>query len=269
MNWKSLFTSGANMSPDEVRSFMAEHEPEEYQLLDVRQPKEYKKEHLPGATLIPVKELLERLSELDRKKPTFVYCRSGVRSKAAAQLLLANDFSHIFNMSGGIIAYEGGKAMGDESFGMEFFVRGNFSDVFRMSYAMEEGLQQLYLMLEDLCDNEEIKSLLARLAKFEEGHKSKLQAMFPDIADGKEANADILEGGFDKQQILGHFQSRIVTQDEIIQLGMMLETQAFDLYSRLVKKAKDAETREFFEFMVGEEKQHLELLTNEYDRILP
>jgi sulfur-carrier protein adenylyltransferase/sulfurtransferase len=192
-----------------------------------------------------------------------------VRSKAAAQLLLADEFAHVYNMSGGIIAYDGGKATGDESFGMEFFISGDFRDAFRMSYAMEEGLQQLYLILEDLCEDDEVKSLLARLAKFEEGHKAKLKAMFPESAGGREAGADTLEGGFDKQQLLDHFQSlAIITQDDVIQLGMMLETQALDLYGRLAKKAEDARAKEFFEFMFGEEKQHLVFLSTEYDRIL-
>ncbi|MCK5069106.1 MAG: sulfurtransferase, partial [Desulfocapsa sp.] len=44
--------------------------------------------------------------------------------------------------------------------------------------------------------------------------------------------------------------------------------QAYDLYSRLAKKEEDAEAREFFNFMVKEEKQHLAFLSNEYDRIL-
>ncbi len=73
MNWKSLFTLSADMSADEVKQFMAEHKPDEYQLLDVRQPKEYEKEHLPGAILIPVRELTDRIGELDFNKPTFIY----------------------------------------------------------------------------------------------------------------------------------------------------------------------------------------------------
>lgn len=268
MNWKSLFTSGANMSADEVRTFVAEHQPEEYQLLDVRQPNEYSKDHLPGAMLIPVRELSDRFSELDPLKPIIVYCHSGVRSKAAAQLLLAQDFVHVFNMSGGIIAYGGGKAIGAEGFGMELFVSGDFSDVFRLSYAMEDGLQKLYLMLEELCDDEEVKDLLVRLASFEEGHKSKLKEKFPALVEEKRVSADILEGGFDKQQILDHFQSLMVNRDDIIQLGMMLEVQALDLYGRLAKKAESAETKEFFEFMLAEEKQHLVFLSKEYDKIL-
>lgn len=73
MNWKSLFTPGANISPDEMKTYLAEHQIGEYQLLDVRQPHEYEKGHLPAATLIPIKELNERIAELDKTKPTFVY----------------------------------------------------------------------------------------------------------------------------------------------------------------------------------------------------
>jgi len=171
-------------------------------------------------------------------------------------------------VSGGIIAYEGGKAVGDEAFGMEFFVSGDFADVFRMSYAMEEGLQQLYLLLEEMCDDKDVKHLLDRLAKFEEGHKAKLEALFPDVLDEESVDSDSLEGGFDREQILGHFKTRKVSSNEIIELGMMLETQAYDLYSRLAEKADSDETKEFFLFMVGEEKQHLKFLSNEYDKLL-
>ncbi len=191
-----------------------------------------------------------------------------MRSKAAAQLLLAEDFAHIYNMSGGIIAYDGGKAVGDEAFGLEFFVSGDFSDVFRMSYAMEDGLQQLYLVLQEVCDDGEVNSLLERLAKFEEGHKSKLATLFPSVTIDETVSLGSLEGGFNTQQILDHFNSRTATLEDIIQLGMMLETQAFDLYNRLAVKETDPESKEFFEFMANEERQHLGFLSKEYDRLL-
>jgi rhodanese-related sulfurtransferase len=56
-----------------VRAFLQEKTQEEYNLVDVRTPKEYEKGHLPGAHLIPVGELSARLSEVDAKKPTIVY----------------------------------------------------------------------------------------------------------------------------------------------------------------------------------------------------
>ena len=46
----------------------------------MRQPEEYAEEHLPGATLIPLPELTNRLSELDPGRPTIVYCAIGGRS---------------------------------------------------------------------------------------------------------------------------------------------------------------------------------------------
>jgi sulfur-carrier protein adenylyltransferase/sulfurtransferase len=59
--------------PDKVRTFVRENSEDGYNLVDVRTPKEYEEGHLPGARLIPVSELHERLAELDPKKPTVVY----------------------------------------------------------------------------------------------------------------------------------------------------------------------------------------------------
>ena len=92
MRQSALFASGENISPAEVKQYIAEHAPGSYQLLDVRQPNEFKEAHLPGAMLISVKELQDRLSEVDKEKPTFVYCRSGMRSRAAAGLLYSEGF---------------------------------------------------------------------------------------------------------------------------------------------------------------------------------
>ena len=56
-----------------VKDFLKDEKSEDYNLLDVRQPDEYQQRHLPGAKLIPVGELPDRLSELDPKKPTITY----------------------------------------------------------------------------------------------------------------------------------------------------------------------------------------------------
>jgi sulfur-carrier protein adenylyltransferase/sulfurtransferase len=61
------------MSAAMVRTFLQEKEPGEYNLVDVRQPAEYVRGHLPGARLIPLGELRERYGELDRSRPTITY----------------------------------------------------------------------------------------------------------------------------------------------------------------------------------------------------
>jgi glyoxylase-like metal-dependent hydrolase (beta-lactamase superfamily II)/rhodanese-related sulfurtransferase len=76
-------------------------------VLDVREPQEYAGEfgHIPGAALIPLRELAERAGELIPHKggPIVVVCRSGVRSTTAAAILSGLGFEHVYNLQGGMI----------------------------------------------------------------------------------------------------------------------------------------------------------------------
>ena len=67
------FKSTPGMTADKVRQFLAEKHPDEYNLVDVRQPVEYERDHIPGANLIPMAELKNRMNEIDPDKPTIVY----------------------------------------------------------------------------------------------------------------------------------------------------------------------------------------------------
>jgi sulfur-carrier protein adenylyltransferase/sulfurtransferase len=58
---------------EKVRRFLEETKLKDYNLVDVRTPEEYEQGHLPGAELIPVGEVADRLSEIDPNKPTIVY----------------------------------------------------------------------------------------------------------------------------------------------------------------------------------------------------
>jgi rhodanese-related sulfurtransferase len=67
------FKPVSSKTTEEVRKFLNEREHGDYNLIDVRQAKEYERGHIPGARLIPVGELPDRLSELDPDKPTIAY----------------------------------------------------------------------------------------------------------------------------------------------------------------------------------------------------
>jgi rhodanese-related sulfurtransferase len=73
MDIRGFFKSVPEMSMQEVRQFLKDKNPEDYNLVDVRQPKEFEGGHLPGAKLIPVGELQDRLKEIDPHKPTIAY----------------------------------------------------------------------------------------------------------------------------------------------------------------------------------------------------
>jgi len=79
------------------------------QLVDVRGPGEWKKGHVPGARHIFVPELRTRLGELDRNKPTVVYCGSGYRSSIAASILKPAGFAELWNVPGSWEAWKKAK----------------------------------------------------------------------------------------------------------------------------------------------------------------
>ena len=73
MSILDYFKLVSTWSAEKIRQFLNEKTQDEYNLVDVRQPEEYEKGHLPGARLIQVGELPNRLAELYPSKPTIVY----------------------------------------------------------------------------------------------------------------------------------------------------------------------------------------------------
>jgi rhodanese-related sulfurtransferase len=74
-------------------------------LLDVREQWEWEVCRLPGAILIPMRELPARLAELDQAAETVVICHHGVRSYHAARYLETVGFGNVVNLSGGVAAW--------------------------------------------------------------------------------------------------------------------------------------------------------------------
>ena len=74
-------------------------------LLDTRTVKEYARGHVDGFVNIPVDELRERLGELDKSKPVYVICQSGLRSYIACRILAGNGYN-CYNFSGGFRFYD-------------------------------------------------------------------------------------------------------------------------------------------------------------------
>jgi len=75
------------------------------QVVDVRNVGETEVGMIPGAELMPLPRLVDRLAELDPKRPTVVHCAGGYRSSVAASLLRANGFSDVSDLIGGYNAW--------------------------------------------------------------------------------------------------------------------------------------------------------------------
>ena len=79
-------------------------------IVDVRQPEEEVEGTIPGAILIPLATLPERMNELPADRELFVHCRSGGRSGRAVKLLRESGFPKAVNVAGGINAWNALKA---------------------------------------------------------------------------------------------------------------------------------------------------------------
>jgi len=267
MFYKNLFHDPIKrISADETKTLISSKQFDRYQLIDVRQPGEYEQGHIPGAILIPLSDLPYRYTELDADRETIVYCRSGVRSRSGCQILTGLGLKSVYDMEGGIVAYNGEQAEGNVEAGLEFFIDKDFDSAYELAFTMEAGLKNFYLTLADEADGDEEQETLARLARFEDSHMTKLASKFGAVSF--DPDASITEGGIDIEQMLEYFGDQLLSREQILQLAMKLEAQAFDLYSRLAHEQAGSDTETFYRSMADEERGHMLIISRELDKLI-
>ena len=92
-----------NVSPDEA--FQLVEQRKEVFLLDVRTLGEYRQARLEGARLIPIDQLVKRISELPVDRPILVYCAVGSRSAQVVNYLARRGYPELYNLYGGIYSW--------------------------------------------------------------------------------------------------------------------------------------------------------------------
>ena len=96
-------SSGDNVTVEELKVFIDNNEG--VFVLDVREPQEHQICSIPGAVLIPLGELPNRINELGGHEDMVVHCKSGVRSAKALKILRNAGFKKAKNLSGGILRW--------------------------------------------------------------------------------------------------------------------------------------------------------------------
>ena len=84
------------------------------QLIDVRTPEEYSEGYIKNAKNIDFydDDFLTQMSELDKSKPIYVYCKSGGRSGSAAKKLKDAGYTKVYDLEGGVTNWiEKGKSL--------------------------------------------------------------------------------------------------------------------------------------------------------------
>jgi rhodanese-related sulfurtransferase/rubrerythrin len=262
------------LTPDEARDFINRNRQGSYVLLDVRQPAEYEEMHLPGAKLVPLGELDERLDELDRDKPVMAYCRSGKRSSAASGFLAGRGFPQVLNLEGGISAWQGEPAMGPPDAGLEYVRGGDATEILSHAWRMEHHLGGFYRGLADGLADRDLADTLEKLAAMEDRHKRSIAMLHKNLT-GEELDTEpltkgdpeALEGGITAGDFLENNPFLLDDPVSAVESAMAFESQAMDLYMRYRDEAPDPDSHKALTALAQEEKNHLRTLSRMLDKM--
>lgn len=94
-----------NIAPADLAAWLADRARTRPVLLDVREPWEFDTCKLAGSRLVPMREVPQRVAELDAQAETVVICHHGGRSMQVARFLERQGFPRVFNLAGGVDAW--------------------------------------------------------------------------------------------------------------------------------------------------------------------
>lgn len=252
--------------PEDLQLYIAEHREGTYQLIDVRQPEEYEQSHLPGARLVPLPLLADSLEQLDRTRDLIIYCSVGGRSRMAAHFLARRGFHRVLHLEGGIEAWEHGTAANTPELHLRF-MRGDESAMEAATIAcrFEAGLEEFYRTAFDRSTIAEVRHLLEKLLSAEESHKHSLLRLLESLGGRPEAPCapdGVMEGGLKIEDFLARNDDYLKSAQDCLELAMMIEIQALDLYLRMARTCEDAPAKEVFHRLGEDEKAHLNWLAD-------
>ena len=167
------------------------------------------------------------------------------------------------------MAWHGLTAAGPAEVGMAV-LRGDETpaEIIVLAYGMEEGLRSFYETMASQTPDHEVSGLFGKLAGIELLHKEKLYELYRGYDSGVvdmegleiKIEAEIMEGGLTAEEFIAQNRSAMKTVPDILDVAMMIEAQALDLYMRYSQKTEDRESRETLYDIAEEEKGHLAAL---------
>jgi sulfur-carrier protein adenylyltransferase/sulfurtransferase len=252
--------------PEQLRQYMRTHHENEYLLVDVRQPEEYRHGHIPGAFLLPLPELVQAMDRLPADKTLVFYCHNGARSMVAAAMMDEEGFDQaLYNLSGGVVAWEGGQVVDEPR--IELFVGKTAARMFETAMNLEKGAGRFYKHTAREQGAAAWARLFARLAEAEREHAETVYGFWrrnepqPDDFESvyDRLSGEILEGGMPLQSAM----DKLAGSDNctrILELALQIEYAAYDLYRSMADQTEDDSVRQAFVRLAQAEKAHMERL---------
>ena len=181
-------------------------------------------------------------------------------------MMAGKGFNNLYNMSGGIKAWNSNIAIGPEDMGLELF-SGSESpeEVLIVAYSLEDGLRDFYLSMVDRISNQDVKNLFQKLSDIEINHKKRVFEAYTELTGSTEPIdvfennmvAPAVEGGLSTDEYIDLFHPDLESEVDVISLAMSIEAQALDLYQRTADYAADPKSKTVLDQIAREETEHL------------
>lgn len=266
--------------PDELEEFRTKTRERDYQLVDVRQPREYDETHIPGALLVPLPEIEDRLDELDPTAHLVLYCRTGGRSAVAATLVkdAGPRRGRIYNLVGGITGWQG-KDLKDIPH-LELFPRDMpLAQTLFRAMNMEKGACLFYRSLSQEYAGTELGAMAEDLIEQEERHARSIfeywrQHATAPTEDGFEEmferlDGRIMEGG----KPISAWMARLGTDPQdrmlrMLELACEIEYYSYDLYRGLANRDRLAAAGQTYLTLAEQEKSHARIISKALGKVM-
>jgi len=191
-------------------------------------------------------------------------------------MLAGKGFRKIYNLSGGIKAWQKQVAVGPEDVGLHLFSEGTSSEeAIITGFGLEEGLRDFYVSMQKKVATTATKSLFAMLADIEIRHQERLVKLYADTTGtdisledfAKKIAEPAMEGGLTTEEYLQLYETDLESEIEVLALALAIEAQALDLYSRAAENGKDHEGyRNVLLQIAEEERSHIAKLSDYIDQ---
>ncbi len=267
-----------DIDADRLRAMIADMNESDYEIVDVRQDREYRQGHIPGALHIPLAELESRLEELEPERTRIFYCRSGSRSAMALRLAAESGRFNgpLYNLEQGILGWNG--AAVPDIPRLELLPEEEpLADKLMRAMNLERGAQNMYQDILDAATSPILCELMHKVIPMEENHARAVYRHLQNHWDKDEPlknfehlyaslRGDILEGGKTMDELGPWLEdAKQGGCAPLAELALELEFASYDLYRSVAHKTEDPEEQRIFEALAGQEKDHARLFMQHVD----
>ena len=181
----------------------------------------------------------------------------------------------MYNLTGGIKAWEKEVAVGAEDSGLYLFTNTESpEEAIIVGFGLEMGLRDFYLSMQSKVSRESTKGLFEKLADIEILHQERLVELYRQISGNALTMQEFadkvvepaMEGGLTTDEYLQLYTIDLESEVEVLGLALAIEAQALDLYLRAAERSDMNQTRQVLLQIGEEERNHIAHLSNYIDQ---